>query len=537
MSESKVPVIDVGGEQEDVYGSRDGIRNGDDDGAGEYTQQDKVDMSRMGKIQELRRSYKGFEALAFTVILQGVWEVLLTASYQGLINGGPAGLIWSFIWTWFGMSTVILSLAEMASIAPTAGGQYHWVSEFSPSRVQKPLSYFIGWMSTLSWQAGTASGPFLVGTLIQASVIAARPEYEPTNWQGTLMVVGVTLLVWVSNVYAVRWMPMFQNVMLVFHVLGFVVIVVIFWVLSPSPRATARDTFLEFPESKYSTVGLSLMVGQISAIYACICSDSSAHISEEISSASTTVPKTIVYSYLMNGIIGLVFVVSYAFTFATPSVLESALNDPTGYPHIYIFQQALGSKALVVLVNMIPIILIFAGTLTFTLSTSRQTWAFARDKGLPFSSWVSQVDKKRKVPVNAVTLTCGITILLSLVNIGSDVAFNAIISLNVVSLMLTYIVSIGSVLWKRTTSSGTMVEGKWKLGKWGVWVNILGLAYSIHAFFWCFWPEEPDVGLETFNWAVVMFLGVGALCWVDYLVRGRKEYKGPVVLVEGYKGE
>jgi hypothetical protein len=50
----------------------------------------------------------------------------------------------------------MLSLAEMASMAPTAGGQYHWVSEFSPPSLQKPLSFFVGWMSTLSWQAGTA---------------------------------------------------------------------------------------------------------------------------------------------------------------------------------------------------------------------------------------------------------------------------------------------------------------------------------------------------------------------------------------------
>ncbi|KAK3984857.1 GABA permease-like protein [Cladorrhinum sp. PSN332] len=504
-----------------------------------HTRQDRADMSRMGKVQELRRNYRSLSALAFTVILQGVWEVLLTASYQGLINGGPAGLIWSFVWTWFGMSTVILSLAEMASIAPTAGGQYHWVSEFSPPSVQKPLSYFIGWMSTLSWQAGTASGPFLVGTLIQSSAIVAHPSYAPTNWQGTLMVIAVTMLVWAGNVYGSRWMPLFQNVMLVFHILGFLIIIIIFWVLSP--HATAHETFLRFPvvdETGWSPTGLSLMVGQISAIYACICSDSSAHLAEEISSASTTVPRAIINSYLLNGLVGLIFVISYAFTFQ-PTTLSHALSDRTGYPHLYVLFQSGLRPGLVVLVNTIPIVLIFAGTLTFTLSTSRQTWAFARDGGLPFSKWISRVDGKKKIPVNAVTLTCGITILLSLINIGSDVAFNAIISLNVVSLMLTYMVSISAILWKRTTTTTTTTtttEGgsKWKLAKWGKWINVLGLAYSTHAFFWCFWPEGPDVAPETFNWAVVMFVGVALLSAADYAVRGRKVYSGPVVLVEGY---
>jgi hypothetical protein len=34
-------------------------------------------------------------------------------------------------------------------------------------------------------------------------------------------------------------------------------------------------------------MGLALMVGQISAIYACICSDAAAHMSEEIKVCST----------------------------------------------------------------------------------------------------------------------------------------------------------------------------------------------------------------------------------------------------------
>jgi choline transport protein len=164
----------------------------------------------------------------------------------------------------------MLSLAEMASMAPTAGGQYHWVSEFAPPSIQKPASYFIGWMSTLSWQAGTASGPFLVGTLIQSSAVVMYPDYSPTNWQGTLMVIAVTILVWVLNIWGAKVMPVFQNIMLVVHIFGFLAIIVVLWVLSP--RATAEVTFTQFTNSGgWSTTGLALMVGQLSAIYACIC--------------------------------------------------------------------------------------------------------------------------------------------------------------------------------------------------------------------------------------------------------------------------
>ncbi len=55
-----------------------------DDGDEEYhdvlrggTSTDRADMSRMGKVQELRRNYRPLSALAFTVILQATWEILM----------------------------------------------------------------------------------------------------------------------------------------------------------------------------------------------------------------------------------------------------------------------------------------------------------------------------------------------------------------------------------------------------------------------------------------------------------------------------
>lgn len=144
-------------------------------------------------------------------------------------------------------------------------------------------------------------------------------------------------------------------------------------------------------------------------------------MSEEIKDAGKTVPRAMIGAYLMNGSLGIVFLISYMFMITD---VDAALNDATGYPHIWVFSQAVSAGGVVAL-NTIPTVLIFAGTLTFNLSTSRQTWAFARDKGLPFSNWIGHVDKKLQVPANAVTVTCIITIALSLINIGSDVAFNA----------------------------------------------------------------------------------------------------------------
>jgi choline transport protein len=149
--------------------------------------------------------------------------------------------------------------------------------------------------------------------------------------------------------------------------------------------------------------------------------DAAAHMSEETQDAGKTVPRAMVSAYFLNGALGFVFLISYMFMMTD---VEAALEDATGYPHIWVFSQAVPKGAVVVL-NAIPTILIFAGTLSFNLSTSRQTWAFARDEGLPLSGWLGKVHKDRHVPVNAITFTCIFTVLLSLINIGSNAAFNA----------------------------------------------------------------------------------------------------------------
>ena len=46
-------------------------------------------------------------------------------------------------------TAAIASMAEMASMAPTTGGQYHWVSEFAPKSAQRELSYLVGWLCVL----------------------------------------------------------------------------------------------------------------------------------------------------------------------------------------------------------------------------------------------------------------------------------------------------------------------------------------------------------------------------------------------------
>jgi len=49
-----------------------------------------------------------------------VWEFGIFSVSQGLVDGGRAGLIWTTVIHAIGFLPIVLSMAEMASIAPTA---------------------------------------------------------------------------------------------------------------------------------------------------------------------------------------------------------------------------------------------------------------------------------------------------------------------------------------------------------------------------------------------------------------------------------
>ena len=114
------------------------------------------------------------------VLTQSLEDILVSVA-GGLINGGFGGLVWEYIFTAFAFGSVVITMAEMTSMAPTSGGQYHWISEFSPPRYQKYLSYAAGWTSALGWLTGNASGYFIMSTLVEALVEIYYPDWGFTN--------------------------------------------------------------------------------------------------------------------------------------------------------------------------------------------------------------------------------------------------------------------------------------------------------------------------------------------------------------------
>lgn len=207
------------------------------------------------------------------------WEFVLVSLSAGFINGGFGGLFWTFIGTVLCYSTIVASLAEMASMSPTSGGQYHWVSEFAPPQYQKFLSYAAGWMSTLGWLASMASSVFVCTTLVEIAAEVINPDFGFTNWQYTLLMLAFLVITIGFNTLGAKTLPGLETASLFGHGAGFIIVVVAVWVMCP--RNDPSDVFTSFVDSGgWGNIGTACLISQVTVMYCNLGSDSIVHICE-----------------------------------------------------------------------------------------------------------------------------------------------------------------------------------------------------------------------------------------------------------------
>ena len=137
------------------------------------------------------------------------------------------------------------------------------------------------------------------------------------------------------------------------------------------------------------------------------------------------------------------------------------------------------------------------------------------------------------IPLNAVVVSFLSGIIISVINLGSTVALNAIVSLTVSALLSSYILSIGS-FFSRRFSKEPMPESEsrshFSLGRYGVAINAISLIFLISFFVFCFFPTVTPVTASTMNWNCAMFGGIWLFATAYYVVIGRHAYRPPVDL-------
>ncbi|KAI4951198.1 hypothetical protein J4E91_003904 [Alternaria rosae] len=492
------------------------------------TAHDAEDMQRMGKKQELRRNFRLISIIGFVVVLQSTWESALLSAYFGLFNGGTAGVIWMMIITWVFVLAMIASLAEMASMAPTAGGQYHWVSEFAPPSFQKSLSYIVGWAAAVGWVSGIPACAQMLSSLVIGMVLLAYPDAQIGElWHVTLLMMLWLFLMIGFNIFLAQHLPLAEGIVLVLHVFAFFAFLILFWTMAE--RLPAEEVFTTWTNGgEWSSMGVSALVGLSTPLWCFIGPDAGAHMSEELKDASVVLPKAMMWAVFFNGIFGCIMMITFVMC---GGALDSVLESPTGQPVLQAVYNATGSIAGTEVMGALLVILVFFAAVSVTAASSRQIWAFARDRGLPFSAWIERVPAGWDIPVNALLVCLGSSLVLACINFGSDVTLNAIVSISNAALIFSYIISIGCVRLKRWRGE-PLLPRRWSLGKFGGIVNDLALAFLVVSFIFSFFPIVPNPSATDMNWASLMFGAMAIIATVNYFVSARKSYIAPVSLVK-----
>ncbi|PKX97799.1 putative GABA permease [Aspergillus novofumigatus IBT 16806] len=514
---------------------------------------DVTDLARLGKKSVLKRTFGILSTLGFSCTILATWEGLFNTLLMPLSNGGPGGAIYAFIFAWTGTACCFVVISELASMAPTSGGQYHWCAMLAPPRHMKFLSYMTGWVTVIGWQAAFASSSFLAGTQIQGAVRLGHELYQAKPWQGTLLMWAAVLLAFGINVVGGKLLPRLETVILVVHLLGFFAILIPMTYMAD--HKSSHDVFLEFVNSGgFPSQGLSWFVGMTGCVFAFAGGDAAVHedwiidqkqMAEEVRNASVAIPRAILLSVLINGTLGFSMLIAVLFCLGD---LDAALATPTGYPYMEIFRQATNSLPGALGMTSILLIIGVCSVIGMLAATSRQFWSFARDRAVPGWRIWSKVSPINCLPTYSILLTMTVCCLLGLINIGSSVALNAVVSMAVSGLYLSYLMVGSLLLYRRCTGAisqhdhgedgvinvpgAKLAWGPFHVpGIWGTAVNTYAVIYMVIVVFFSFWPSQMSVNKTTMNFSVVGTVGTILLALLYYVLRARKVYTGPVMEV------
>ena len=131
---------------------------------------DEKRLHELGYAQELRRHMSGFTNFAVSFTIISILSGCLTLYGFGMNTGGPVLITWG--WPFVGIMTLFvgLSMAEVCSSFPTAGGLYYWSAKLAPQGSAAAWSWFTGWFNFLGQVAVTAGIDFGAAFFLNALI-------------------------------------------------------------------------------------------------------------------------------------------------------------------------------------------------------------------------------------------------------------------------------------------------------------------------------------------------------------------------------
>ena len=504
---------------------------------------DEARLAELGYKQELNRGWSAFTNFAISFTIISVLAGCFTAFPFAWQNGGPiaASIGWPVICGFVLM--VAISMAELTSKYPTAGGPYWWAHDLGG----KGWSWMTGWFNIVGLIGIVASVAYGAALFLNALLGLYGLDIFGVNFGDSVHILGETWLLFalililytVVNVFADRFLALMNSVSVGWHLLGVVVILAIL-VFVPDQHQSFSFVFGErinnsgLHDGSTSNFGywfLVLPIGFLLTMYTQTGYDASAHTAEETKGAAISAAQGVWRSVFFSALIG--WFVLLGFLFAATDV--AAVNDGAGTV-FSIFESALDSWAAKLVILIATVGQLFCGAAGLT-SASRTWYAFSRDRGMPGWNIFRRVNRDR-VPFNAVIAVSVFSAIIAIPALfGKNdypFAFFALTGICTVGLYLAYIIPV----YLRLRKGDDFEPGPWNLGSRYKLVNILAIIFVIAVVYSLNLPYTP-AGLpwnDGFDTSLVNYtplaIVVPLIFGIWYLISAKDKYQGPVRTLE-----
>lgn len=488
---------------------------------------DAEDLAHLGHDQALSRKFSAWSMffLAFSVL--GTWSTFAQGLSSGLTSGGPVAILWGLVLVTFCNICVAVSLGELCSCMPTALGQAYWIHRLWPSESGRFASYLCAWINTFGWLCLSASQLAFMTNFILSMKVLFVGEWAPasTGWVNFLLYLGVTLFVTVCNLVACRRdyvLPAFNNFVGICFTALFVIISLALLIsvgvrdnLSFQP---ASFVFGKWLNSTGWSNGVTWFIGLVQAAYGLTAFDAAVHLVEEIPAPKKNVPRVIWLSVAVGAVTGFIFMVVCLFCIQD---LDSVLNPSTGLPFMDLMAETIGLDGGATLLALF----IFNGmgqAVSILTTSSRLTWGFARDGGIPFSDYFAQVNAIWKVPARALWLQGAVIGLVGVLYTFANTVLEAILSVSTIALTISYGMPIMTLLF--VGRDKLPAGGEFSLGRFGPVVNWISFIYCAITTVFFFFPSSPNPAPADMNYAIAVFGVMLVVTFSFWFIKGRVTY-------------
>ncbi|KAI0473748.1 amino acid transporter [Xylariaceae sp. FL0804] len=479
-----------------------------------------------GYKDQLTRQYGLLGIVGIALTVDNAWAALGSSISVSILNGGPPGLIFGLIVAIFYYSFIGLSLAELASSVPTAGGVYHWATIAAGPKRGRAVGFFTGWINFYGWMFDLAAlVQITANILIQMYATYHQASYVPAAWN---VYVAYVLVLWFSALFVIfanRLVPYTQNLGMFFVIAGGIITII---VIAAMPKTHASNHFVwgSFKENNLTgwQGGVAFLIGVLNGAFTIGTPDAITHIAEELPEPKRDLPKAIALQIGLGGLYAFIFAIALSYAITDISELQGGLNT---YPLAGIYQQATGSAGATFGLLFILLLTSLCCCIGTVLTNSRTYWALSRDNAVPFSSLFGSVHEGLSCPVYATLFVTVLATGLGAIPLGSDTAFEALTGSFIVLTTVSYAIPFAANM---LAGRKYFPPGPFHLGKFGYVVNSLAVLFIILFDVFFFFPSALPTSVESMNWNSVILVGTVALSVIWWFLHAARHYPGPKVM-------